>query len=216
MNNRVIIVCVIIVAIVIYLLCYNRKKEKFVDTPTTSTPVVSLKDVTSMDDKTAINTLAQIAKSLMTDGLTVPGDVNVMGKFNYLPTGVIVAWNGKDVPKGWALCDGQNNTPDLRGRFILGSGKGEKLTERISGQKDGEETHRLTVDEMPKHEHANPNAPNDIRYGGFWGTADGGSAVGFNKESLGVNINRLIIPAGGDNSHNNMPPYYVLAWIMKL
>ena len=215
MNNRVIIVCVIIVAIVIYLLCNNRKKEKFVDTPTTSTPVVSLKDVTSMDDKTAINTLAQIAKNLMTDGLTVPGDVNVMGKFNYLPTGVIVAWNGKDVPKGWALCDGQNNTPDLRGRFILGSGKGEKLTERILGQKDGEETHKLTVDEMPFHNHIDNTFPKDIRRAGWEQTA-GGSAQGFLVGAQPVDLTPLIKPAGKDYPHNNMPPYYVLAWIMKL
>ena len=37
---------------------------------------------------------------------------------NLLPRGCIIAWNGNTPPKGWALCDGANGTPDLRGRFI--------------------------------------------------------------------------------------------------
>lgn len=35
-------------------------------------------------------------------------------------TGMIVMWSGTEVPAEWALCDGQNGTPDLRGRFIVG------------------------------------------------------------------------------------------------
>lgn len=27
-----------------------------------------------------------------------------------------------DIPAGWALCDGNNGTPDLRDRFVLGAG----------------------------------------------------------------------------------------------
>ena len=36
---------------------------------------------------------------------------------------MIIAWCGnlRNIPKGWALCDGSNQTPDLRNRFILGS-----------------------------------------------------------------------------------------------
>ena len=37
--------------------------------------------------------------------------------------GMIIAWSGNihQIPKGWALCDGTNQTPDLRNRFILGA-----------------------------------------------------------------------------------------------
>jgi hypothetical protein len=31
-------------------------------------------------------------------------------------------WSGTTIPTGWVLCDGNNNTPDLRERFIVGSG----------------------------------------------------------------------------------------------
>ncbi len=37
-----------------------------------------------------------------------------------LPVGAIVAFFGDKVPEGWAFCNGQNGTPDLRGSFIQG------------------------------------------------------------------------------------------------
>ena len=84
---------------------------------------------------------------------------------NTLPPGSIIAWSSETPPKGWALCDGQNyfldskgeaqpiydvfdhggigfrskQTPDLRGRFILGAGNGSDLTERTLGDSDGDD-----------------------------------------------------------------------------
>lgn len=74
LNNNIIIILLVIVILVVFIF-FTNSKEKFVDTN-----VVNLSNVTSMDDKTAINTLAQISKSLMTGGLTVPGDINIRGK----------------------------------------------------------------------------------------------------------------------------------------
>ena len=41
-----------------------------------------------------------------------------------IPTGGIILWSGSvaSIPSGWFLCDGNNNTPDLRGRFVVGAG----------------------------------------------------------------------------------------------
>lgn len=41
-----------------------------------------------------------------------------------VPAGVIALWSGAvdAIPAGWALCDGTQGTPDLRGRFIVGAG----------------------------------------------------------------------------------------------
>lgn len=43
-----------------------------------------------------------------------------------LPSGVICMWSGllSAIPEGWALCDGTNGTPDLRGLFIKGAAAG--------------------------------------------------------------------------------------------
>ena len=59
-----------------------------------------------------------------------------------LPTGVICMWSGVTIPTGWYLCDGQNSTPDLRGKFVIGAGSvaasvtglaGAAVTGSISG-----------------------------------------------------------------------------------
>ena len=41
-----------------------------------------------------------------------------------LPTGMILLWSGAigSIPSGYYLCDGNNGTPDLRDRFIVGAG----------------------------------------------------------------------------------------------
>lgn len=41
-----------------------------------------------------------------------------------VPQGAILLWSGaaNAIPSGWALCDGTNGTPDLRGRFLVGAG----------------------------------------------------------------------------------------------
>jgi len=51
------------------------------------------------------------------------------------PAGSIILWSGSiaSIPSGWALCDGQNSTPDLRGRFVMGAGSMEAVFTAISG-----------------------------------------------------------------------------------
>lgn len=40
-----------------------------------------------------------------------------------LPSGSIIMYKGSTIPSGWALCNGQNGTPDLRDKFIVGAGE---------------------------------------------------------------------------------------------
>lgn len=76
-----------------------------------------------------------------------------------LPPRTIIMWYGisVEIPKGWNLCDGGiyngYETPDLRGRFVIAAGQGSGLTERKLGATGGEETHTLTISEMPNHDH---------------------------------------------------------------
>lgn len=71
-----------------------------------------------------------------------------------MPAGGIIMWSGASdaIPSGWALCDGQNGTPDLRGRFILGAGGTYQ-----AGNSGGAETHQLTTNELPSHTHTFSN-----------------------------------------------------------
>ena len=137
------------------------------------------------------------------------------------PTGMIMIWypqddavtslNGlqKNIPAGWAICDGSNGTPDLRGRFVLmaqdviPSGAPAGSTVHPIMSKGGEQTHVLTVAEMPSHNHNYITGGHGGGVSGAAGSSHGGSE-------------RTTSPAGESNPHNNMPPYYTLVYIMKL
>ena len=108
------------------------------------------------------------------------------------------------------------NVPDLRARVPMGSGstqynrtKIDGTSEQISsatytlGQRGGEETHILSVAEMPSHSHAN-NAI--TQNGSWWNLAGGGNSL------LGpANIQGT----GGSQPHNNIQPYIVVNYIIK-
>ncbi|MBI4325506.1 MAG: tail fiber protein [Chloroflexi bacterium] len=63
---------------------------------------------------------------ITSSGVVVPSPNTISG-YGTIPLGGIIMWSGSSVPDGWALCNGQNGTPDLRNRFIVGSG-GEYTT----------------------------------------------------------------------------------------
>lgn len=82
--------------------------------------------------------------------------------------------NTYSIPSGWAECNGQNGTPDLRGRFILGRGQGTGLSNRTYGDIDGHETHTLTTSEMPSHTHTIDACGNHIHTSNSGSTTVGG------------------------------------------
>lgn len=118
-----------------------------------------------------------------------------------VPVGVILLWSGSiaSIPPGWALCDGTNGTPDLRDRFVVGAGSAYAV-----GATGGEATHTLTTDEMPTHAHSY------TVISGQGGTIamSGGTIYGSYPATTGS--------AGGGQPHENRPPYYALAYIMRV
>jgi len=64
-----------------------------------------------------------ISNDLTVDGTLDANTISENGN-QLLPAGVIVMWSGSvnSVPSGWTLCDGNNGTPNLTDRFIVGAG----------------------------------------------------------------------------------------------
>lgn len=80
-----------------------------------------------------------------------------------VPKGIIAMWSGAllDLPSGWALCDGANGTPDLRGRFVVGSEGAYAI-----GETGGANSVTLTEGQMPSHNHTSNNAGSHDHTGG--------------------------------------------------
>lgn len=149
--------------------------------------------------------------------VTLPkSDATTNGGF--VPVGGIIMWSGTTLPAGWALCNGTTTnglvTPDLRGRFVLGSGSGSGLTPRaLTDPPGGEEMHKLSVSEMPSHTH-------DVKFKTFNNQdarADGTRDIAGPDYAAWDTWNKFTsVAAGGGEAHNNMPPYYVLAYIIRV
>ena len=123
-----------------------------------------------------------------------------------IPPGVIVMWSGavSEIPNGWVLCDGNNGTPCLLDRFVVGAGSTYNV-----GDTGGEATHKLTVLELPRHVHSLNMIDKEDTLApvkNILGTK--GNSYGSNNAMTGVQ--------GDDKPHNNMPPYYALCYIMKI
>lgn len=148
-----------------------------------------------------------------------------------IPSGLVAVWSGAAdaVPDGWALCDGENGTPDLRDRFVLGAGSSYEV-----GATGGEKTHKLTVSEMPSHSHVeyvnDGSGWNYIKSGRYPASAKIANVTGSGTRSTAYtfmgqsndgiydNLQEDLRTgnAGSSQAHNNMPPYYALCYIMKL
>ncbi len=76
---------------------------------------------------------------------------------NPTPIGGIIMWSGSTIPDGWALCDGTISngiqTPDLTGRFIMGSDPANTSTYNKHYKNVSETTVQLTEENIPEHTH---------------------------------------------------------------
>jgi len=170
------------------------------------------------------------------------------------PVGVVAMWSGSvaDLPLQWALCDGVNGTPDLRGRFLVG-------TDDDTGEIGGQTTHEHT---MAPHAHtaAFPHDhPDNIRvvetttgnsshrhdsggstlsyiegdsdsldevlasdalhYHTLWHSGEHthslelGDDIAYQNDSLQASTSEV---DEGKVSGQNMPPYYKLAFVVRV
>ncbi len=109
-------------------------------------------------------------------------------------SGGIIMWHGAvvDIPPDYALCDGNNGTPDLTNLFVIGAGDLFAVADQGGSYSH---THDFTGD---GHSHT-------VAFGT-------GIAGGPNRS-----IFTTADPATGTtNPKNSTPPFYALAYIMKL
>ena len=157
--------------------------------------------------------------------------------------GQIMMFAGNFAPRGWALCDGQllpiaqNSAlfsilgttyggngqttfalPDLRGRMPVHPGNGPGLTPRTLGERSGQESVTLTINQMPAHNHTLNVVNNDSKSAqvpnNLLGNAQteiyssGSPDAQMNPAAIGV--------AGGSQPVQTMSPFQCINFIIAL
>jgi len=190
--------------------------------------------VTSKADKVAGSTTDNLA------ALDANGNLKDSGRSveDILPSGFIGPFAGSTAPSGWLLCGGQEvsrstfsslflsigttfgsgdgsttfNVPDLRDRFPLGDrDQGQSDANRVDnfntalGDSGGSDEHQLSIAEMPSHSHTQVTTGTS---GGLIQVSAGGGDIGGQDANNTRNT-------GGNQAHNNMPPFLALNYIIK-
>ena len=159
--------------------------------------------------------------------ITCPLDLNKVFCGGFL-IGEIKPHAGKTIPPGWVRANGQSlpsstykelynairttyggtnsnfKVPNLSGRFPYGSD--------TRGSQGGEAKHALTINEMPQHQHIFPYGESEGTGSqwGYEGWRDKFGAEGSDTDNYWPNTSYV-----GDNlAHENMPPYYVVDYII--
>ena len=167
--------------------------------------------------------IKKITESVDTNIITLQRNIDAN-----TPQLTIIAYYGMEAPLGWQICDGQPlkaednktnvyykigtdtliilNTPDLRGRSILGLNTDGALTKTKLGVKGGEEKHTILENEMAGH-YRWYSTPKAWYADSTWGC--GGCPTPENSADNSAKAKHRNEP------HNNVHPVYVLNYIIK-
>lgn len=129
-----------------------------------------------------------------------------------------------DLQRGWFIADGENGTDNILGRMIVGLDASQTEFNTV-GKTGGEKVHILTKPELPSYNlSGSTNSSGNHRHGmedGAGGDDGSGRVVAGNDygtQSLanaqtkyaGTHSHSVTMSSGGGNQpHNNLPPYIV-------
>lgn len=181
-----------------------------------------------------VATEAEVEDGIVTDACLTPANCTFIKVF----PGVITAFSGVfdsggfpidsttgKARKDWHKCDGTNNTPNLQDRFIVCAGR--KYPTATTGGIDKITVdvevlnHELSEEEIPEHHHT-------VRLvDTAWGNAGSGNVDVRSGNKHDTYVEQYETSAvGGGKPHNHdtkvtvpddtLPPYYALAYIMKI
>lgn len=150
------------------------------------------------------------ARSSATEGVAWESPVSA------IPTGTIIAWSPaaaatNTIPTGWFLCDGTNSTPNLIGRFIIGTRPGGSAAAPASGGY-GAQTVDANGSGSINHTHAIDAASGSTNGAS---SAIGGAQVGGTILSGSGHTHTFTVNAGVTGATTSEPADYALVYIMK-
>lgn len=162
-----------------------------------------------------------------------------------IPVGGIIMWSGTqaqlNATSEWKLCDGTNGTPDLRNKFIVASNDISKsgiTTQTGSSPYEPGDVGGNANATLVSHSHTATSTVTDPGHTHILltrdSTADEGTGAGANREfagwdggsdqgqvttnsnTTGISVATSISTEGSSATNANLPPYYALAFIMRV
>lgn len=136
--------------------------------------------------------------------------------------GGIVMWSGavENIPEGWALCNGQNETIDLRNRFVVGAGDlyavgvtgGSADATLVSHNHTGQSistttNHTHTFEGRASQQNGQPPRFLSVQQFNLTTTT---SSAGSHSHTASIGT------TGVSATNANLPPYYALAFIQQI
>jgi microcystin-dependent protein len=186
------------------------------------------------DDKVALNenpSVAEINKVTDDNMNEIKDTINTN-----TPVGSISLFAGATAPNGWLICDGSAvsrttyanlfsvigttygagdgsttfNIPDIQNRVPVGLNFSDTDFDTL-GKTGGEKEHRLTINEIPSHNH------NTVSMCSFpEGVANSRTGYGYNEVALNKSsYGNTVGNTGGGQAHNNLQPYIVMNYIIS-
>ncbi len=130
------------------------------------------------------------------------GDGSNLSDVPGVPSGAIILWSGASnaIPSGYVLCDGNNNTPNLQDRFVVGAGN-TYAVDATGGSADAT---------LVSHTH------NLLYNHGAFGGSSGAVTPRSGNTPVVPGISGRVSTEGSSATNANLPPYYALCYIMKL
>jgi hypothetical protein len=136
-----------------------------------------------------------------------------------VPTGIITMWYGTtgSIPSGWIVCDGANDTPDLRSMFVLGASSDGDV-----GITGGSLVHNHacpSLSDAGYHRHGvggtsggNSTSVTASQFSGVY-NASMGHSHSYSGNSGYKDVHSHTV--ADSEAASSLPPYYKLFYIMK-
>jgi microcystin-dependent protein len=138
---------------------------------------------------------------------------------------MVVMWDEplSEIPVGWAICDGNNGTVDMSGRFpsgvsdeaSIGTGGGADSLVLATSQLPAHTHPGSTTDTVGNHKHSF-SAYDDYDIGDYENGAGSGGRFSTTKNGAHSHNISSVGSSGSGSSIENRPKYYEIVFIQKL
>ena len=191
---------------------------------------ITMVDTASGNENIRVDT--DLTYNPVTNTLNVPnisGNGSGLSGIESFVTGMIILWYGNtgNIPTGFVLCDGNNNTPDLRDRFVVGAGSAYS-----PNNTGGSSSVTLSESQLPSHNHSATSTVNDpghhheyidqyvVINAGYrpWPASNNDCQqrnIDTTNATTGITVSTTVGNTGSGTAIENRPPYYALCYIMK-